>query len=170
LKQKRREKSTIPQAQLLRRRKNQHPKIQILERKANKNNGISKIKQTLQEINEEERSHTTKERPKLSRNLAPVQERKEKGETGESTTLEGKEEEEKRSKSSGQIPTKVGPSFFQPLQLLGKGSFGEVYLVKTLLSDDLYAMKVLPKVNYTCIHFYFFILEKNYGTEFGEVC
>jgi len=32
-----------------------------------------------------------------------------------------------------------------PLRLLGSGSFGEVYLVREVNSDELYAMKVLSK-------------------------
>lgn len=53
-------------------------------------------------------------------------------------------------KSSGEpsvanIPTKVGPSDFTPLKLLGSGSFGEVYLVKEHSTGNLFAMKVLTK-------------------------
>ncbi len=39
----------------------------------------------------------------------------------------------------------VGPEYFQPIQMLGKGSFGEVYLVKYKPTGKLYAMKVLNK-------------------------
>ena len=40
---------------------------------------------------------------------------------------------------------KVSPDDFMPLKLLGKGSFGEVYLVRQIGTDTLYAMKVLSK-------------------------
>ena len=40
---------------------------------------------------------------------------------------------------------KVSPDDFMPLKLLGKGSFGEVYLVRQIGTDTLYAMKVLIK-------------------------
>ena len=42
---------------------------------------------------------------------------------------------------------KVGPHSFMPIMMLGKGSFGEVYLVrkKGSRSNRLYAMKVLLK-------------------------
>jgi serine/threonine protein kinase len=42
----------------------------------------------------------------------------------------------------------VGPNFFEPLSLIGKGSFGEVYLVRKRdgkKDQQLYAMKVLQK-------------------------
>jgi ankyrin repeat protein/tRNA A-37 threonylcarbamoyl transferase component Bud32 len=40
---------------------------------------------------------------------------------------------------------KIGPESFIPIQLLGKGSFGEVYLVQKKSSKKLYAMKILQK-------------------------
>ena len=40
---------------------------------------------------------------------------------------------------------KVGPHSFIVHQVLGKGSFGEVYLVEKLSRHKLYAMKVLSK-------------------------
>lgn len=40
---------------------------------------------------------------------------------------------------------KVGPSDFKVHALIGKGSFGEVYLVEKLDSSTLLAMKVLHK-------------------------
>ena len=41
---------------------------------------------------------------------------------------------------------KIYPSDFVPLSVLGKGSFGQVYLVKKNLGqENLYAMKVLSK-------------------------
>ena len=39
----------------------------------------------------------------------------------------------------------VSPTDFAPIQLLGKGSFGEVYLVQMRQNKKLYAMKVLQK-------------------------
>jgi serine/threonine protein kinase len=49
------------------------------------------------------------------------------------------------SSSSSQESEKIGPSTFTPIQLLGKGSFGEVYLVKKRDTNELFAMKVLSK-------------------------
>ena len=43
------------------------------------------------------------------------------------------------------VVKKPGPLDFEALQLLGKGSFGEVYLVQKVDTLKLYAMKVLPK-------------------------
>lgn len=44
-----------------------------------------------------------------------------------------------------EVTDKVGPDDFMPLKLLGSGSFGEVYLVRQLVTGELYAMKVLSK-------------------------
>lgn len=41
----------------------------------------------------------------------------------------------------------IGPEMFMPIQLIGKGSFGEVYLVQMKSNSKLYAMKVLQKEN-----------------------
>jgi len=43
------------------------------------------------------------------------------------------------------VLTSVGPEDFIPIQLLGKGSFGEVYLVQMKHNNKMYAMKVLQK-------------------------
>jgi len=40
---------------------------------------------------------------------------------------------------------KIGLNSFTPVQLLGKGSFGEVYLVKKKTTNKLYAMKIISK-------------------------
>ena len=40
---------------------------------------------------------------------------------------------------------KICWSSFEAIQILGRGSFGEVYLVKSLVTDRLYAMKMLRK-------------------------
>ena len=40
---------------------------------------------------------------------------------------------------------KLTPNHFKPVQMLGKGSFGEVYLVEKKDSNKLYAMKILLK-------------------------
>lgn len=37
------------------------------------------------------------------------------------------------------------PSHFEPMQVLGRGSFGEVYLVRKKSNGQLYAMKVMAK-------------------------
>jgi len=39
--------------------------------------------------------------------------------------------------------SKIGPKSFEPISLLGSGSFGEVYLVKKKDTNQLFAMKVL---------------------------
>jgi len=39
----------------------------------------------------------------------------------------------------------VGSEDYTPLSLLGRGSFGEVYLVRAKNSKELFAMKVLSK-------------------------
>lgn len=40
---------------------------------------------------------------------------------------------------------KLGPDSFDPLELLGKGSFGKVYLVRHFRSKKLFALKILEK-------------------------
>ena len=40
---------------------------------------------------------------------------------------------------------KINVNSFKPIQMLGKGSFGEVYLVQKLKGGQHYAMKVLSK-------------------------
>jgi len=39
----------------------------------------------------------------------------------------------------------AGPALFNPIGRLGRGSFGEVYLVEKLPEGTLYAMKILQK-------------------------
>lgn len=46
---------------------------------------------------------------------------------------------------SGGSQDRIGPSNFVCLQVLGKGSFGEVFLVQKIGSEKTYAMKVLKK-------------------------
>ena len=40
---------------------------------------------------------------------------------------------------------KIGPYSFNLLSLIGKGSFGEVYLVEKKSSHEIFALKVLSK-------------------------
>jgi len=49
------------------------------------------------------------------------------------------------SRTRASVGRKWGPEDFDLLQQLGKGSFGEVYLVRNRSIDQLYAMKVLRK-------------------------
>ncbi len=58
-------------------------------------------------------------------------------------------EEVKTKASEPEGDENVGPEDFAPVKLLGKGSFGEVYLVKYKKNGKLYAMKVLDKQHYT---------------------
>ena len=48
------------------------------------------------------------------------------------------------------IEEKIGPNNFAVLGLIGKGSFGEVYLVEKVKSPKLLAMKVLHKSRFMC--------------------
>jgi serine/threonine protein kinase len=41
--------------------------------------------------------------------------------------------------------SRIAPNHFEPMQLLGTGSFGEVYLVRKKSSGVYYAMKVQSK-------------------------
>jgi hypothetical protein len=49
--------------------------------------------------------------------------------------------------STEDTPEKVGPHSFKVYTRLGKGSFGEVYLVEKIDDKKIYAMKVLYKHN-----------------------
>lgn len=40
---------------------------------------------------------------------------------------------------------RVGPEDFEGLLMLGKGSFGQVFLMRKLDNDKLYAVKILDK-------------------------
>ena len=51
----------------------------------------------------------------------------------------------KSSEIQATDPLKLSAADFEAIQVLGKGSFGEVYLVKMLLTGKLYAMKILQK-------------------------
>ncbi len=60
----------------------------------------------------------------------------------------GKQEEAKgagRAKEAQDDDESIGPDDFDPLHVLGKGSFGEVYLVRYKQTGRMYAMKVLNK-------------------------
>ena len=60
-------------------------------------------------------------------------------------TSEGKNNSLTLSVNTSVKQEKIGPSSFVCLGLLGRGSFGEVYLVKKKKCGTLYAMKVLDK-------------------------
>ena len=51
----------------------------------------------------------------------------------------------KRIPTAQQNKTEAGPSLFNAHQLLGQGSFGEVFLVERTTDQKLFAMKVLQK-------------------------
>eukprot|EP00347_Sterkiella_histriomuscorum_P010547 403375863 len=53
--------------------------------------------------------------------------------------------DESFQKSIQLAQSKIGPKSFEPLSLLGQGSFGEVYLVRKKDTNELFAMKVLQK-------------------------
>lgn len=61
---------------------------------------------------------------------------------------------------------KIGPTSFVCHALIGKGSFGEVYLVEKLNSGMLYAMKVLSKDKIMGNPIYLFYER----SKFGEIC
>ena len=49
-----------------------------------------------------------------------------------------------RPQSSGGFrEEKLGPDSFDPLEMLGKGSFGKVYLVRHVNTKRLFALKIL---------------------------
>ena len=53
-----------------------------------------------------------------------------------------------RFSSTAQLfPTSISMNDFQPLKLVGKGSFGKVILVKYFENNKIYAMKILKKEN-----------------------
>ena len=49
------------------------------------------------------------------------------------------------NKDDNPLRMKIKVSDFEKLKLLGKGSFGEVYLVKLKKNNKIYAMKILDK-------------------------
>ena len=72
----------------------------------------------------------------------------EKSNTGSSQTSGGEyllEGDSMSSRDMQQPEEKIGIQSFVPIQLLGKGSFGEVYLVQKKTNCQHYAMKVLSK-------------------------
>ncbi len=85
--------------------------------------------------------------------LAHPAERKQKqGPAKLSTKEEGKRSEEVKAPkwNSGNVPVskekeRVGLDSFAPVRILGKGSFGEVFLVQRKSNKKLYAMKVITK-------------------------
>ena len=62
----------------------------------------------------------------------------------EQSSNEGILESESSNQESARVE-KIGPSSFHPIMLLGKGSFGEVFLVRKKNTGMEYAMKVLNK-------------------------
>ena len=58
---------------------------------------------------------------------------------------------------------KIGPQSFYVHALIGKGSFGEVYLVEKKDSRKYYAMKVLHKTKITSIKSLIMFLSKDLG-------
>lgn len=50
-----------------------------------------------------------------------------------------------QTQRSQRMKSKINPESFQIISLLGKGSFGEVYLVEKKDTKKLYAMKILDK-------------------------
>ena len=65
------------------------------------------------------------------------------------TTGETKANSSLNSIESNHEEEKVGPHSFRVLGMIGKGSFGEVYLVEKKGTDTQYAMKVLHKSKIT---------------------
>jgi len=59
--------------------------------------------------------------------------------------LEDLKESEVKSSSNKEVEDKIGLDQFDIITMLGKGSFGEVYLVKYKPTDKYYAMKTLSK-------------------------
>lgn len=60
-------------------------------------------------------------------------------------TLTKKVENSQVLKEEEELEANIGPEYFDTIQLLGKGSFGEVYLVSYKPTGKVYAMKVMSK-------------------------
>ena len=95
------------------------------------------IEATKKATDQEQLAKDSKLEKKLSNNKLGVEEEK-----GSKKEEDAKEKKVMLKKESSEHAL---PEDFLPIQLLGKGSFGEVYLTKYKPTGRMYAMKILPK-------------------------